>query len=171
MANLDAPKGFRPIYAIGGQHGRTNKYALAAANTIIGIGDLLCRTNAGVVDRAAATSVQIIGVAAEAKAASSGGYILVYDNPDQVYEAQTDNGVGVLTAQTDMNLNADFVVANATNGVSRMEIDENSGLGTATLPLVVLRLWEETNNAFGEFNRLEVRINNHVLQSLGTTGI
>jgi len=167
----DRPMGFRPIYALGGQHGRTNKYVLAAANAIIGVGDLLARDANGAVDRAAATSVQIIGVAAEAKAASSGGFILVYDNPDQVYEAQTDNGTGTLTAQTGCNLNADFVVANAVNGISRMEIDENSGNTTATLPLVVLRLWDEPNNSFSEFNRLEVRINNHVLQSLGTTGI
>lgn len=171
MANVDKPHGFRPIYAIHGVSGTCGKYELAAANTAIGIGDLIGRTNAGVVDQAAATSVQVIGVAAEAKAANSGGTILLYDGPFQVYEAQTDDGTGTLTAQTGVNLNADFVATAASAGMSRMEIDENSGAVTPTLPLVVLGLYEVVDNAFGEFNRLEVMINNHVLKSLGTTGI
>ena len=66
--------------------------------------------------------------------------------------------------------NADFVVAAATNGISRMEIDESSGATTATLPLTIVRLYGADDgtgisgdNQFGEFNRLEVKINNHVL--------
>jgi hypothetical protein len=161
MANVDKPHGFRPIRALYGTHGQTNEYSLAAANSEIWPGDVVERTADGVVNLASAASVQIVGVAAEYKAANAGGTIQLYDNPGQIYEAQTDNGTGTATVQTGLNLNADFV-ATAGSGRSLMEIDENSAAATATLPLRLIRLYPDPENALGEFNRLEVMFNNHV---------
>ncbi len=167
MPNADRPNGFRPVTG----SGRVNAYPLAAANSIIGKGDLLERTSAGVVDRASTTSVQIVGVAAAGAAASSGGTILVWDDPNAEFVAQTDNGTGVITTQTGVNLNAAVVVTDAVGGISREEIDESTGATTATLPLNIIKLYSSDDNAFGEFNRMVVTINNHVHKSTGTAGV
>ncbi len=172
MANLDRPRGFKIVGSLGGgEVGRSKQYKLAAANSIIGIGDLLVADADGCVNRAAASATAIVGVALESKAANDGTYIMVNDDPNVILEAQTDNGVGTLTAQTGINLNANFVVADAVMGLSRMEIDESSGDPTATLPLKVIGLSPAIDNAFGEFNRLLVIINNHTYKSVGTLGL
>jgi len=167
----DAPYGFKPVRHLTGGEIRTESLTLTAANAIIGKGDLLSIAADGTVDRAAAADTTIVGVAAAPAAASDGTTILAYIDPNIVYRAQTDDGTGTLTAQTGINLNADFVVANATSGISRMEIDENTGATTATLPLKVLGLYNSPSNAFGEFNELEVIINNHIHKSLGVDGL
>ena len=169
MANVDAPHGFRPLYNYyGGEVGRPNSWSLAAANALIGIGDILVKTAAGAVDRHAAgeDGDLVVGVAAQAAAASAGGTILVWDNPGIVYEAQTDNGATVLIAQTAMHLNSDVVVAAAVNGISQMEIDESLGATTNTLTVKILRLWPGANNAFGEFNRLECMMNVYQVEGI-----
>lgn len=171
MANADKPHGFT---ILGTLHGRTpsvREYPVAAANSIIGKGDFVMLQTAGVVDRSAATDTQIVGVAMAPKAASAGGTLLVCDDPMVLLEAQTDDGTGTCTAQTDMYGNTNFVVADATYGMSRMEIDEDSQTTTATLPLKVIGLYPDPNNAFGEFNRLLCIINNHVYKSVGVDGL
>lgn len=172
-ANVDNPHGFRPLRCLGGGEFRIEAMPLAAANQIIGKYDLVDFTNAGVVDAASAASALIAGVAMEAKAASSGGTILVLTNPDVICEAQCDDGATVLIAQTAMYLNADFIdTAAGADGMSNQEIDESSGANTSTLPLKVIRLFPDFNNAFGEFNRLEVMINNHAFGGgLGAAGV
>lgn len=168
MPNRDTPNGLRPLRG----PFREETYTLEASNAVIGKGDLLELKADGTVGRAAATTVATIGVALEPKAASStDGKILVSDHPETIYVAQTDDGTGTLTAQTGVNLNADIVVTDATNGVSRMEIDESSGATTATLPLKVVGLHKAQDNEFGEFNKLEVILNNHVLKSSGVAGV
>lgn len=168
MSNRDTPMGFLPSYCWSGRI-VPKAYELAAANTIIGIGDLLVRTADGVVDRAAATAVQIVGVAAEAKDASSGGSILVWDNPFIVFRAQVDDAT--VNAQTDFNLNYDIVVADAVNGRSQMEIDGSEQAVTSTLPITLIGLYPDPRNSLGEHVDVLCIINNHVYKSLGTTGI
>lgn len=171
MANRDAPHGFKPIYAKYGEHCHTKKCTVATTHGIIGQGDLIETVNDGTVRKATASSTSLIGVAAHPLAANTGTELLVYDNPGQVYEAQTDDGTGTLTAQTGIFLNANFIDTATTTKFSIMEIDENSGNTTATLPLKIMGLYTVSNNAFGEFNRLEVMINNHIYGSLGVTGL
>lgn len=169
--NVDRPRGFRPTRTLDGSPITCNSYPVAAANTAMGIGDVVVRTNAGVVDIGAASATQIVGIAAEAKAASAGGYMLVYDNPMTCFAAQTDDGTGTATAQTACNLNINFVATASSGGMSRMELDENTANTTSTLPFTLLRLYPAPGNDLGEFNVWEVCINNHVLKSLGTTGV
>lgn len=172
MPNKNSPHGFKPTRAIYGEHGRTNSYSLTASNAKVAAGDVVVRTNDGLIDRGAASATQIIGVAATGAAASSGASIHVYDNPGQMFEAQTDDGTGTLTAQTGVNANANFVATASTGDISLMEILQNSAANTATLPFRIMGLYPAPDNAFGEFNRLEVMINNHVLGTgTGTTGL
>ncbi len=142
MANLDRPHGFGVIGRLGGGSLRLRKYRLAAANTAIGKGMVVQMTNAGTVDiGGTGMTVTVIGLAAHycaaAKGATSDPYILVNDQPDLVFEGQTDNGSGTATAQTCIGLNAEIVVGsvNTTTGLSTAEIDENSAATTSTLPV------------------------------------
>lgn len=171
MANRDNPTGFVPVRHLTGGEIRTEAVLLAAANAAIGIGDLLVRTSAGVWDRWASGAVS--GVAAQSSSASSGGVeIAAYIDPNIVFAAQTDNGTGTLTAQTGLNLNATAIAGTPVNGRSIYEIDESSGATTIDLPLKVIGLSKQVGNAFGQFNRLEVVINNHDLKGgTGTVGL
>ncbi|MFH1645633.1 MAG: hypothetical protein ABIB11_04350, partial [Candidatus Omnitrophota bacterium] len=79
MANTDLPMGFRPYDA----EARMTPYEISATNSEILRGDVLEMPAAGYVSgQAAASSAPILGIAAEYKAANSGGKILVYDDPN-----------------------------------------------------------------------------------------
>jgi hypothetical protein len=171
MANRNSPNGFLPVINLDGSGGPKLEYLpLLATNVLIGRGDPVTIA-AGGVDKAGA-STALCGIAAEPKAANSGGYIAVWSDPNQLFVAQTDDGTGDLTTAADMRKNANIVAGTPVNGQSIAEIDENTGDTTATLPLKVIRLSNEIGNALGEFNRLVVRINNHQLSGgTGTAGL
>jgi len=169
MANLDYPNGFTIIK--GWQV--CNEYDLAAANSQIGEGDLIERHTDGYVRPAVATSTTIVGVAAESKAANSGGKLKVYDDPNAVFVAQADDAN--IAAQTDLRLNYDIVASapNSISGRSTMEIDASTKAATATLPIKVLRLASvitKEGNALGANVKVECLINNHLLKSTGVVG-
>jgi len=177
MANRNNPSGFLPVNLPTGGGGQpvVEEFDLASANSEIGVGTPVTWAS-GVIDRAAATNA-LAGIAAEYKAASAGGKIAVWSDPNQRFVAQTDDGTGVLTALAGIGLNASFIGTGVTNRRSTAEIDESSGLDTATLELKVLKLSPEysgsrgAKNAYGEFNRLIVKINNHQFgSSTGTAG-
>ena len=171
MANDDNPSGFLPYINLadgGGGEPKPLYLDLSSSNTEIGLGAPVASIS-GVID--IWSSGALIGMAAEHKAASAGGQIAVWANPLQLFVGQTDDGTGVLTAIAGVQLNATIIVGGVSNNRSTAEIDESSGLSTATLELKIIRLSNEINNAFGEFNRLVVKINNHQLQGhTGTAG-
>ncbi len=173
MANPDAPHGFRPVRTLDGSPITTNPYTLSSSNAAIGVGDLVVWSGSGVITRGAATPAvgTVVGVAAEPAAANSGATINVYDNPNIVYEGQTDNGTGTSTAQTCVAGNTNVVDTTPVNGVSQQELDESVATTTSTLPFKILRLYPVVGNAFGEFNRLEVVINSSVMKGDGSTGL
>ncbi len=178
MANKDAAHGFKPIGRIGGGSLRLRKYTLASANTAIGKGQVVQMTNAGTVDiGSTGMTITTLGIAAHYCAANKGAtsdpYILVYDQPDLIMEAQTDDGTGVATSQTAIGLNAEIVVGgvNSVTGQATAEIDESSAANTSTLPLKIIGLYPDPSNSFGEFNRLLVTWNHHMYKSDGVQGI
>lgn len=170
MANVDFPGGFVPK---GDGNEAVNYYDIASNNGEIGLYDLVERRSDGYIHQAQASSVTIIGVAAEHKAANSGGQIAVYDDPNMTFIAQMDETE--FDAQTDFDLNYNIVVGtpNSLNGRSIMEIDSSSQAATATLPIKVLRLASvitQAGNALGANARVECIINNHVKKSTGVNG-
>lgn len=173
MSNVDNPSGFLPYispFSANGGQAKIVYLPLAAANTAVGIGTPLTLASGAAVDIAGTTSA-LCGIAAEAKAANSGGTIAVWADPDQWFVAQTDDGTGDLTAAANLGKNCTFVGTGVSNGRSTAEIDENTGADTATLLFKTIRLSDEANNAHGEFNRLVVKINNHQFGShTGTAG-
>lgn len=162
--NVQAPMGFIPRFAQGGESGRVAKYVVSAANSPIGKGDLLRKQSDGTVDHYDRGTGQVIGVAAHAvDSLPNGGEVLVYDNPDQVYSIQVSGpGAAALISQSTMGNNADVVAGGPSNGVSTQALDPTTaafGAGSETLPVRVIGLLEVAGNTFGEYNELLVKIN------------
>jgi len=172
MANVDNPRGFIPLRLRGGGPLICNPYVLSATNGEIAGNDLLERRNDGFVALAQATSITLIGTAAEHVAANTGGNILVYDDPDTIFLAQMDEAE--CDAQTDMDLNYNIVVtALNARDESQQEIDSSTQAATATLPIKVLRralISGSELSAFGANVAVECMINNHLLKSTGVIG-
>ena len=177
MANRNAPSGFLPVNLPTGGGGQpvVEEFDLTVANSEIGVGTPV-KWVSGLIDRAAAADA-LAGIAAEYKAASAGGKIAVWSDPNQRFVAQTDDGTGTLTAVGGIGLNTSFVGTGVTNRRSTAELDQSEGATTATLEFKVLKLSPEYSgsggikNVYGEFNRLIVKINNHQFgSSTGTAG-
>jgi hypothetical protein len=171
MANVDRPHGFKPIGTLSGSELKTRQYNVKSTNAKISINDPVIFDTTGTIDKAATSATQIVGISAQSIAASTGGTCLVYDDPNLLVEAQTDNGTGTCTAAADLFGNVDFIDTASTTDLSIMELDESSQTTTATLPFKVIALYPVLDNAHGEFNRLVCTINNHVYKSTGTTGL
>lgn len=173
MANLNNPSGFLPYLnpvAGGGGQPKITYLPLSSTNSEIGIGTPVTLASGAAVNRAGTTDA-LCGIAAEYKAANTGGTIAVWADPQQWFVAQTDDGTGDLTSAANLGKNCTFVGTGVSNKRSTAEIDENSGDSTATLLFKTIRLSDEANNAHGEFNRLVVKINNHQFGShTGTAG-
>lgn len=164
MANQDRPRGFEPY----GRVLRSNEYD---AGAICYPGDLLKLKSDGTVEPSAAGAAQSMGVALSY--AASGGKVLVADDPDQLFIGQV-NGASV-DAATDLNLNYDISVGTASTLYRRsmMEIAHASGATDSNLPLKVLRISKEVNNALGADVDVVFLINNHAFKGggIGSLGV
>lgn len=148
MANVDAPRGFIPIRYKDGRKFAVEYFDVLSTNDAIAVNDIVERRADGFAHIAQASSVSILGVAAESKAASSGGTIAVIPAPGLVMLAQCDEAD--VNAQTDIGLNYNIVATAPSNGKSQMEIDSSTQAATATLPILIERVaaitdWDRTN--------------------------
>lgn len=135
MANLDAPNGFRAVEnGVAGTVPRLRKYTVKAS-TAIYEGDLVALNSTAQVIAYTTTDAaagDLIGVAAHpVTSAQTDRNLLVYDDPEQVYEAQSDDNS--LTAVADYLFK--FVkpistTGNTTTLQSKHEIDGSSGTAT-----------------------------------------
>lgn len=106
------------------------------------------------------------------RAASTGRYVLVSDDPNQIYEVQTSNGtLGV----ADVGLNASIAVAagSTTTGSSGVTLDVATAATTATLALRIVGFSQRVDNDPTSANaKVLVKINNSQLgASTGTAGV
>lgn len=162
MANKDQVKGFEPS-------GKVLSANVYQAGGTIYQGDLVKFSSGGQVVQAAASDA-CCGVALSYS--TSGNDVLVADDPNQLFIGQCDDAT--IDAQTDINLNYDFVVAaaNTTYRTSGMEVDSSTQAATATLPLKVLKIVPRADNALGANVDVICKINNHQLGShTGTAGV
>ena len=105
------------------------------------------------------------------RSASTERVAYVVDDPDVVFEIQTDSANA--TAATDVGANANIVYTHAgdTNtGLSGAELNTASMTTTSTYQLKMLRLVDREDNELGENSKFEVLINNHT-EEAGTDGI
>lgn len=167
MANPDRPRGFEPA----GKARRTNEYVAGAA---IAPGDMVALSADGKVDPVATGGASYasscLGVAMTG-ASADGDAVQVSDHPDQEYKVQADGAD--IDAQTDIGLNYAILATDpdSTYNVSRQELDSDTGAGTNTLPLKLIRIDKAEGNALGAQVDCIVRINNNQLVAdAGSTG-
>jgi hypothetical protein len=96
MANIDSPKGLRPLNAPNGNSPRVGEYVVPANAVVIYEGDIVARTETGVTVMSVLNSSVLVhsirGVAAHHSPASTAKRnILVYDDPDQVFLIQNNS--------------------------------------------------------------------------------
>ncbi len=196
MANVSRVNGFNPLKSLIGNSnvGQVNLYYIPAGNAVATfVGDLVKADTTGsgagaftgyqsVVQAAAgdATIGVVVGFdinplnlnTPQFRAASTGRYVLVADDPNQIFEVQTSNGT--LTA-ADVGLNANFAVAagSTATGTSGMTLDVATAAVTATLPLKIVGFSQRVDNEVGNPNaKVLVKINNHQLNSgTGSAGV
>lgn len=154
MANVDRPKGFRPYERVL----RETPYTAGAA---IYPGDAVHLEDDGKVDPATASEA-VIGVAAT-YASGDGVEVIVWDDPEQKFVVQADDGTTLAQTAVGLNYNLVATAGNSTYKQSRMELDSNTGATSSILPLKLLGVSREVNTAIGEFAKCVVVINNHQL--------
>lgn len=104
--------------------------------------------------------------------ASTDRYLLVADDPNLVFEAQT-SGATFATANVGLNCEIDATAGSTTSGASGMSIDLAALASTATLPLKVVGFPSRPDNNIGDsYTNAYVVINNHQYKgSTGTAGV
>lgn len=174
MANVDDPNGLTPVSGVGGSAGhRVREYKVAAADAkVIGMGDLLIMDD-GFAEKTVAADAAwggadniIIGVAAQNVAATGvERTVLVYDDPDQVFEVQTDDGNTITTRAGFVGKSFGYLegTISSVTGRSGAELDEDSAAaGSTTLIFHCIDVPPTPRNGSdvtAEFTRLWVKIN------------
>lgn len=187
MANVDAPRGLRPVKHLDGSpyNGACNRYYVPSSDgTAIFIGDAVKSAGsadadgvASVAQAAAGNTIRGVVIGVEPvtdeslvyRAASTERYVYVADAPDLIFEIQEDSDGGALTAAS-VGLNADLIVAagSTTTGTSGMELDSSTA-ATGSAQLRILGLVRRPDNEIGTNAAWQVMINEHELK--GTTGV
>lgn len=99
-------------------------------------------------------------------------YALIIDDPNAIFEIQDNsNGANNLSA-TSIGENANIIYSAPQGGalVSGTMLDVTTPATTATLNLKILGLVRRVDNAFGQYAKWNVMINNHVFRG-GVTGV
>jgi hypothetical protein len=186
MANTDAAFGFRPVRVEGSSEIPVNTYYVPASDgTALFIGDPVILTGtadsngvASVTRATAGSSAYTTGVVIAVKAvtdestiyreASTERYVVVADNPYQVFEVQQDS-IGAVPAITDVGNTVDFIAGTGDTvyGKSAFELD-TSNVGTGD-QFVIEGFVQGTDNEVGNFAKVFGRFNLH--QKRNTTGV
>jgi hypothetical protein len=173
MANTDFLQGFKPVRMQNGGPIPQHRYDVDASATVIYPGDVLTMDTDGYVVEAAATQVNLIGVAAEYHAGSTAGSINVYDDPYTIFEAQVNGGTldqAAVGACADLDASAS---ADTTRLVSTHQLSSTVGSGSAQFKILRLANREGTykhaKNALGANMLVECIFNEHLLKQ--TAGI
>lgn len=194
MANANRPTGLSPVKTLTGApwNGQANLYSIAAAYaSALAIGDPV--VSSGTADAAGIPGIAlaadtgairgvIVGLGVKPLIANPANldstirpanapdewYALVVDDPNVIFEVQDSGGTALAAADTGLNTN---LVSGANNGfVSGWTVDGADKATTSTLQVKLLGLAQRTDNAFGQYAKWLVKINNHELAA-GTTGV
>lgn len=201
MANVVRTNGFRPVKYLNGApyNGAVTEYFIPSGDsTAVFVGDLVkldgtsdpaasggkVKGVRSVIQAAASDAVVgvVVGFAIDPtnlntpqyRAASTGRYVLIADDPNILFEVQEDADGGTL-ALASIGLNANFVVGSGstTTGASGMQLDTSTVNTTATLPLKIMEFSQRQDNEGAVANsKVVVKLNNHQLGShTGTAGV
>jgi hypothetical protein len=195
MANANRPSGLSPVKYLNGApwNGQATLYSIAAGySTKLAIGDPVASSGTadsngvpGIVRAADTGAIRgvIVGLGTSEGlianpsnldstvrpgAAQPGTwYAMVVDDPNVIFEIQDTGGT---LAAADVGLNTNLTITDAGNFVSSVVLDAADKADTATLQVKLLGLSRRIDNAFGEYAKWLVLINNHELRA-GTTGV
>ena len=173
MANVNAPRGFKPIKNLSGGECTVSYYKVGSGAARIFKGDLVKLKSDGTIEReTSATAVgPWIGVSMRDGGVPAAGGIErfpVCDDPTAIYEVQ---GATAALAVTD--LNTIVKVDCSTTGDTSTGLSKNkltSTAATASNGVRLVRFVDSPDNATGAHARLEVRINAHQAAP-GTAGV
>ena len=100
--------------------------------------------------------------------ASSGRVVWVADDPQIVFEVQSDG----TTVIADIGLNCQYIIGTGSTitGISGGELDDSEAATTLTDMLKILGVTKREDNTIGEFNVLDVIINQHQFRT-GVVGL
>ena len=100
--------------------------------------------------------------------ASSDSVVWVADDPMIVFEVQSDG----TTVVGDIGLNCQYIIGtgSAITGISGGELDDSEAAATLTDMLKILGVTKREDNDLGEFNVLDVLINQHQFRT-GVVGL
>ena len=105
------------------------------------------------------------------------GYVLVADDPNQLYIAQEDGGANAITA-SEMGFNCDLVAGtlcagNTYTGIGKMELDSDSAAASAALQFKLIKPHEDVTIAVDAtpYNRWIVMANEHFYHDVVGIGI
>jgi len=180
MANKDAIYGLRPVDALGSASAdfRVGRYFIPATDTTaVFVGDLVKLAGSADTDGVptvtqAATGNAMVGAVVSVepttreskvyREASTARYVLVADDPNQIFAVQEDS-VGGAMAAADVGLNAEITVGSGSTvtGLSGVELDSSTKATTTTHDLGIIGLLRKVDNEIGTNAEWLVRINNH----------
>jgi len=202
MANVSKPSGLKPVGYLNGApwNGQARLYYIPSTNTsAYHVGDPVTLGGTGDANGLASVSIgvagsaiigAIVGVAVAPASNSLQGttldltarsipatkakdyYVMVADDPNIIFEIQEGNTVAL--AATDIGLNCNFLIAagSTVTSDSGTTTAVAAPAATATLNLKLLGLAQRQDNAFGQYAKWLVKINNHVYGAgTGTAGI
>lgn len=142
MANVDRPHGFLPVADFGGGGFYTRIMTKDAADTVaIGQNDLVDHDGSADGVAQGAAGGPFLGVARDYGAASTlTSHGVIHLPQSNICEAQEDSVGGAIAAASEgLAANVIVAAADATSGMSQMEIDSNTAATTATLDLRLLQ--------------------------------
>jgi len=185
MANIDAPFGLRPVGELGSdiQNGGTSKYLIASGESdVIMKGDLVKLEATGYITLSTdSDAVAAIGVfngcfyiapttkkptwsnyyAGSITPASGSIEAFVYDDPNKLYEIQSDGTIA--QSSVGRNTNIVYTVGSTVNGQSKTELDATTESAGVTGQLRIIRISEDPDNSDISADNANwiVRINEH----------
>lgn len=121
--------------------------------SVVGIGryvDLIANPN----------NLNITYFPASGDGVNSPWYALVADDPNIIFEAQ-DIGTSTALAAADIGLNINLKSGTGNGFVSGWGIDDGSKGTTATYQCKLMGLVRSSDNAFGQYAKFYVKLNNH----------
>lgn len=184
MANADTPMGLRPIGRNGGPYnGSVGRYYIPSTDSVACyIGSLVKPAGSADADGVmtvtsnCATGNAVIGVCVGVepetnasliyRAASTARYVYVADDPNAWFIVQDD--ASATLAATNIGMAADltaFTSGSTTTGLSATEVSATSATasGDGTEDVLIVGLHKRPDNAFGNWQDMIVRLNNHYL--------
>ena len=170
MANTQAAYGFKPW----GPVLSTKSLPKLSGASVVSQWDVVDLNSSGGLQAATAGSNVIIGSAAHNSAGSTADRVLVFDDPEQKFEAQ-DDGSATL-AQGHVGNLADHVAGtgSAVTLISGHTLNA-TGASSSGAGFLLLDLVQRLNNAYGAYGSMVVACNEHfqkyITGGLGRAGI